>query len=81
MLVVGNQLQMSVFRGIVKFEEEYNVKHTVDEKLFKAQLDVWNTENLVIKNELKKVVRGTDDYIRLKNELIEHGLSSHQKKA
>jgi hypothetical protein len=28
---------------------------------------------------LKKVVRGTDDYIRLKNELIEHGLSEPSK--
>lgn len=67
------------FRGIAKFEEEYNVKHTVDEKLLKAQLDVWKTENLVIKNEFKKAVRGTDDYIRLKNELIEHGLSEPSK--
>lgn len=62
------------FRGVAKFEEEYNQSVTVDKILLDAQTGAWKNEGVSIKNELRKLVRGTDDYKLLNDELIAHGL-------
>lgn len=67
------------FRSIAKFEEEYNQQHTVDERLLNAQVDAWQIENTIIKNELKNTKRGTDDFKRISEELILHGLAMPSK--